>query len=175
MQPEVLLDMKCSQCGMELRLRYREVRQPPASQHVMGCPECQSTGNIAQNIEKLEESAAPRHLEILALEKRTEVGVGSATPPHVGTPPTLDAAGQNSKTSQRRAAMMPLLHDEPRGPSVGRGSTSTAAKKATKRAEAAAATRQEENRHEEDAVNDNVEDAEDARQDAQDAAADNGN
>lgn len=78
------VDVTCSNCSMDLTLRYVVVQEEPKVKHPLGCPECQSPTDVLAAVERLEAGVAPRFIYVSALTKRIEIGLGSEMPAHVG-------------------------------------------------------------------------------------------
>ena len=75
------VQIECSDCGRRLDLRYRVVDRPPAREPVLGCPTCQSRRDVPPLVERLKAEAAPRFIEVVALQRAIEVGIGAAQRP----------------------------------------------------------------------------------------------
>ncbi len=76
-------DVLCSRCDTAWEVHYSYDAAEPSSQNLLGCPECQSVADVPALIRDLEAEAGLRFLNITALVKKTEIGVGAARTPGI--------------------------------------------------------------------------------------------
>ena len=73
-------EVACDNCGTVLVLRFEQTAVRAGKKHSIGCPECQATTSVVAKWHELERTAAPEFIHLTALEKKTEIALGSSTP-----------------------------------------------------------------------------------------------